>query len=417
MATQTITVNRKKYAVGLFWQPLNTGVIARKFANSLAHAVNKKLNLYVEYRAMVGLAARNAGARSGMPVAAAEVVDAFSEYSSFLAVFRLDSGFYLVAVRNGIILQDKFFDLERNARAEYVKLSEIPDWSAFIAPASWGMPRAVERNIADIVRARPSVVLRSISRFRTIGFSVFLIVAFIVILIAMFGKPFMQPRPKVATLDEEKAAEYRRQIEEKNRELDVQYNIEKPLPPEPIVMPFENLPDVAARAALCYQGIGFVMQPVAGWVQVKAACDDNYVTAELRRSFGTLVDFYEIAGDLMPGAFVQERGEDTVIVRATLPALPLYSSQDERDADTIVRDVTSAFQAVDINGSTDIVVDVQTNGVETQSVEVVEIAATSKLSPGQFMQIFEGYGGVYMSRAEWVATSRNWNYEVIIYAK
>ena len=417
MVTQTITVNRKKYAVGLFWQPLNTGVVARKFAHNLAHAVNKKLNLYVEYRAMVGLASRKQGARSGMPVAAAEVVDAFSEYSSFLAVFRLDAGFYLVAVRNGIILQDRVFSLERDARTEYVKLAEIPDWSAFIAPAAWGMPRAIERNISDIVRSRPTVVLRSISRFRTIGFSVFLLVAFLAILIMMFGKPFMQPRPKIATLDAEKVAEYHRQIEEKNRELDARFNIEKPLPPEPIVMPFENLPDVMERAALCYQAIGYVMQPVVGWVQVNASCDDNYVTAELRRSFGTLVDFYAIAGELMPGAFVQERGEDVVILRAALPVLSLYSSQDERDADTIVRDVTSLFQAVGINATTDIVVDVQTNGVDTQSVEVVEIAATSKLTPGQFMQIFEGFGGVYMSRAQWVAASRNWNYEVIIYAK
>ena len=417
MATQTITVNRKKYAVGLFWQPLNPGVVARKFAHSLAHAVNKKLNLYVEYRAMVGLGTRSQGQRSGMPVAAAEVVDSFSEYSSFLAVFRLDSGFYLVAVRNGIILQDKVFDVERVARAEYVKLSEIPDWSAFIAPASWGMPRAVERNIADIVRSRPNVVLRSISRFRTIGFSVFLAVVFIAVLIAMFGKPFMQPRPKVATLDAEKAAEYHRMIEEKNRELDAQFNIEKPTPPAPIVMPYENLPNVAARAELCFKGIGYVMQPIVGWVQMNAACGDNYVTAELRRTFGTLGDFYQIAADLLPGAYVQERGEDVVIVRATLPQLPLYASRDERDADTIVRDVITAFQTVDINGSIDVVVDVQTNGVESQSVDVVEIAATSKLAPGQFMQIFEDFGGVYMSRAEWVATSRNWNYEVIIYAK
>ena len=417
LTTQTITLNRKKYAVGLFWQPLPTGAVARNFAHNLARSVNKKLNLFVEYRAMVGLGSRKMGMRSSMPVAAAEVVDAFSEYSSFLAVFQVGTLFYLVAVRNGIILRDQIFDIEKNARAEYVKMAEMPDWAAFFAPAAWGMPRAVERNLSEIVRARPQLTLHSISRFRTIGFSVFLAAAFLCALIVMFGKPFMQPRPRVATLDPEKAAEYKRRIEEKNRQLDVEFNIEKPLPPEPIVMPFENLPDVAARAALCYQAIGFLMQPIVGWVQTNASCDDAYVVADARRSFGTIGDFYAIAGELMPGTFVQERGEDALTMRATLPSLPLYASQDERDAETVVRDVMSAFQSISADANADIVVDVLTNGVETQSVNVVEISASSKLAPVQFMQIFDGFGGVYMSRAQWIATSRTWNYEVIIYAK
>ena len=366
---------------------------------------------------MVGLGSRRFGMRGGMPVIAAEVVDAFGEYSSFLGVFQADRAFYLIAVRNGVILQDKVFANAADARAEYVKLSEIPDWAAFFAPSSWGMPRAVERNLSEIVHSRPRVTMHSISRFRTIGFSVFLIVVFLAVLIAMFGEPFMQPRPRVSTLDPDKVAEYHRMIEEKNAQLDAEFEIQKPRPPEPIVMPFEKLPDAAQRAALCYQAIGFVMQPIPGWVQTNATCDDTHATAQLRRTYGTLTDFYSVASELMPGVFVQTRGEDNITVRAALPALPLAASQDERDADTVVRDITSAFQAIDTNLTTDVVVDVLTNGVDTETVNVVEVAASSKLSPAAFIEIFDGFGGVYMSRAAWAASNRTWNYEVIIYAK
>ena len=206
-------------------------------------------------------------------------------------------------------------------------------------------------------------------------------------------------------------------LEEKSKELDAQYEIEKVLPPEPIVMPYELLPDVAARAALCYQAIGFLMQPVAGWNQVYAECGETHAVVEFQRSFGTLGEFYDIAATLMPAAFVQEIDEDRLRVQATLPTLETFASQDERDVDTVVRDITTAFQAIDTSVQTQVVVDTITNGVDVATVNVVEVGAESKLVPMQFMKIFEEFGGVYMMQASWDVRSRSWNYEVIIYAK
>ena len=121
--------------------------------------------------------------------------------------------------------------------------------------------------------------------------------------------------------------------------------------------------------------------------------------------------------DLMPGASVTKLDENTIRVRATLPSLELYASQDERDPDTVVRDVTTAFQGMDTNFDAQITVDILTNGVETASVNVVEIGAESKLVPMQFMKVFSDFGGVYMMQASWDVRSRFWSYEVIIYAK
>ena len=420
MASQTISVNRKKYAVGLFWQPVSAGFSARNYARSLSRNVDKKLNLYAEYREMIGLASRKNGARLGMRVAAAAVMDSFSEYTSFLAVFAVEKKFYLVAARNGIILEDRVFDSEDAARNEYVKLSEIPDWGAFFAPGAWGMPRAAERNLADLLAVRNNVILRSVSRFGAGMVSAIFVGVFVLGMALIFRDSVVQalsPRPNVTELDPELVAEYKRQIEESNKKLDEQFQIEKELPPEPIVMPYELLPDVMARAELCYQAIGFVMQPIAGWNQVYATCGETHVVAEFVRSFGTIGEFYNVATALMPGAFVTEVDEDTIRVRATLPELAVFSSQDERDPDTVVRDITTAFQGIDTNVETMVVVDTLTNGVDTASVNVVEIGAESKLVPMQFMKIFDEFGGVYMMQASWNVRSRSWNYEVIVYAK
>lgn len=419
MSGQVITLNKKKYAVGLFWQPTGAGYVARSYARTLARSVDKKLNLFTEYRGMVGLGARRAGHRSGMDSAAAAVVDALGEFSSFLAVFAVDKKFYLVAVRNGIILEDKLFEREEDARSEYFKLSEIPDWAALFAPAPWGMPRAVERNLSDLTIRAIRAQLRPISRAWGVIASVLLIVAFVVSSIWFFREPLQQMNAasEISEMDSELVAEYEKQVEEKNKELDAAFEIEKAPAPEPIVLPYEYLPDPMERAQVCYQAMGFLMQPITGWNQTSVECGESYATVRFVRDYGTLDNFYMMATELMPASFVQQESEKSLTVRAKLPDVSTYASIDERDVETVLRAVMTAFQGIDTPADAQMVVDTLTNGVDTIYLNVVEVAAESKLIPTEFMQIFDDFGGVYMTKCVWNASSRTWNYEVIIYAK
>ena len=420
MPGQVITVDRKKYAVGLFWQPTGAGYVARTYARALARSVDKKLNLYTEYRAMVGLGSRKLGHRSGMDSAAASVTDALGEYTSFLAVFAVDKQFYLVAVRNGVILEDKLFDREEEARAEYFKLSEIPDWGALFAPGAWGMPRAVERNLSDLIMRGPRSVLHPISRIGAGVLSIVLLAIFIVGVSWFFREPLEQmlnPQPKLSQVSPEIAAEYEKQVEEKNKELDEEFQIERASQPEPIVLPYDYLPDPEKRAQVCFQAIAFLMQPITGWEQISAECGETHASAVFKRNFGTLDDFYMIATQIMPGSFVQQESDSSLYVRATLPTVPTKASLDERDVETVARAALTAFQSAGMSAEVQMVVDTLTNGVETVNLDIVEIAAQSKLGPVQFVKIFEDFGGVYMTRCAWDASTRIWNYEVIIYAK
>lgn len=415
MATKIIHINKKKYAVGLFWQPVASGFSGRNYARSLSRSVDKKLNLYTEARAMVGMGSYSYGQYGGMPVAAAEVMNGLSEYSSFLAAFDVDSGFYLVAVRNGVILVDKFFTNKDEARAEYEKLSELPDWSAFIAPENWSVPRAVERKISKVVSQNPRILLRAVSRLRAGLWPLIALLVFLCFVFLFFREPLRQMN-KTPNLDPELVAEYKRQIEEKNKELDKQFDIQK-TEIKPLVLPYDNLPDPVLRAQQCYQAMGFLMQPITGWNQRSVECNEQYAVAQIKRDYGTLGDFYMLASEVMPHAFVSETDENNLVVSAKLPDVPIVASQDERDAESVVRDITTIFQMSNIPVDTDIVVDTITNGVDTVRLNVVEIATQSKLVPMQFMQIFQDFGGVYMTKCTWNAVNRTWNYEVIIYAK
>ena len=416
MIKQVITVRRKKFATGLFWQPLGIGHNARNTARQLAKSADKKYNFFTEYKSMIGLASSREGARAGMASAAAQIVDSLSEFVSFLAVFSVDKYFYLVAVRNGIIIRDILIEDQDSARKLYTEMSAIPDWGALIAPSSWGMPKSQEKNIADLIESNNVARLRQIGLVKSVLPSVLFAILFVLFGAYVLNKPLKTSSGDGAKLNTELANEYRRQIELKKQEM-----LDKRLAQEAAVesfqYPYDNLPDVQERASLCYKAIAFVMQPIAGWNQTFAKCDGEYVSATFMRDFGTLNDFYDIGGELMPGAIVQQTSEDEILVRVKLPPLKTYSSIEERDSMTVARDIASIFQQINTRADISAVVDTVLNNGIAEDINVTEVAASSKLIPSEFMYAFKDFQGVYMTSVSWRANTRTWNYEVIIYTK
>lgn len=412
---QIITVRRKKFATGLFWQPLGVGNTARNLASQLAKTSDRKYTLFTEYKSMVGLASPYDGARSGMSSAAAHIVNSLSEFVSFLAVFNVDKYFYLVAVRNGIIVRDILIESEDIARKLYTELSTIPDWGALIAPSGWGMPKSQERNISELIGYSNIARLHQIGLIKRFFPSVFLALLFIAFGIYVLSNPVKTPSDTGVNLNTDLANEYRRQIELKKQEI-----LDKKIAQEAqesFQYPYDTLPDVNERANLCYQAIAFVMQPIAGWNQTFAKCDNEYVTATFSRDFGTLNDFYEIGAELMPGAIVQQVSDDEIIVRIKLPKLNTYSSLDERDSATVSRDIATVFQEINARAEINTVVDTIMNNGNAETINVTEVAVSSKLIPSEFMYAFKDFKGVYMTSVSWRANTRTWNYEVIIYTK
>jgi len=415
---QIITVRRRKFATGLFWQPVSVGSTPSNYAKQLSKNMDKKYTLYIDYKSMVGLCDKTGGLYSGLPSAAAEIVDSLSEFISFLGVFKVNNYFYMVAVRNGVIIRDILFESVEQARKAYAELSDIPDWGALFAPSEWGMPRSQERFLYELIRSNTSARLRPINFVKSIIPSVL----FFCVIILSGGYLFRDkiaevffPKQPVET-NPELIAEYKHQIELKKQEEEKKAELEKNKI-KPIEHPFDFLPDVMERANLCYKAIGFVMQPIPGWLQTHAKCDEGFVSATFTRNFGTLNDFYLNGADLMPGAVVQQVSENEIIVRVKLPDLQTYSSLEERDVTSAVRDVMTAFQSINIKADINTVTDTVTNGVDTESMNIIEIGASSKLVPFEFMKIFNDFQGVYMTSVAWNVNTRTWKYEVIIYTK
>ena len=418
MIKQIITVHRKKFATGLFWQPLSVGNTALNYAKQLSKNIDKKYTLFIDYKSMVGLGNKSTGVYAGLPSAAVEIVESLSEFVSFLGVFPVNGYFYLVAVRNGVIIRDILIETAEEARKMYAELSSIPDWGGLFAPASWGMPRAQEKTISELVRSSTSVKLRPIDIFDSVWPSVIFFIIVLLIGLFLFHEKILQvfTSKKTVQSNPELVERYKQNIELKRRELEQKQEIEKQKS-IPIEYPYDFLPNVMERANLCYKAIAFVMQPIAGWNQTYAKCDKDFVSATFSRSFGTLNDFYLNGADLMPGALVQQVSENEIIVRVKLPQLKTYSSLDERDVISATRDITTGFQQINIQSDINPVVESVTNGFETENINVIEISAASKLVPAEFIKIFSDFQGVYMNSVVWNANTRLWKYEVMVYTK
>ena len=90
---------------------------------------------------------------------------------------------------------------------------------------------------------------------------------------------------------------------------------------------------------------------------------------------------------------------------------------DERDQVTAMRDITTNFQKINTKLNITGVNDTITNGEESEKINVIEVSASSKMIPSEFMNVFNEFGGVYMTSVNWNANTKTWNYEVIVYTK
>lgn len=415
MIKSVITINRKKYATGLFWQPVEVGANTYLYARQLITSTQKKYTLFTEYKNMIGLSDGRGGIRAGMSAAAAEVAAALSSLVSFLAVFQVENNYYLVAVRNGVIIRDVLIETEHDARKLYVELSAMPDWTALFSPAAWGMPRSQEKFLSELIRNGSVAKLRQISIVKSVTPLVFLVCALSILgLLLVYSPLFRAPKVKAVKIDQKVVEEFQRQIQEKNEEADKKIEVQK----KEIKYPYNTLPDVMERARLCYKAIGFVMQPVAGWEQRDPRCEQQNVTVVFSRTFGSLNGFYEIGSDLMPGGVVTQNSDRQVSVSMKLPELQVGKSIDERDQETVLRDLVSIFQQANINADIRVVNDtVKTILNKVETVNVIKVTAHSKLVPMEFMQAFKDYDGVYMDSVGWNVNGKIWDYSVLVYTK
>ena len=97
------------YAASLFWQPLINEDSPLPEVKEAAENILEGADLYVVRKgksSQFGLAASSQGFVRGTPSAAVSLVTALGNVTSFLGVFKVDTGWWYICFRNDVILSD-----------------------------------------------------------------------------------------------------------------------------------------------------------------------------------------------------------------------------------------------------------------------------------------------------------------------
>ena len=272
----TVTIRKVKYAVGLIWQPLqDPDNPTPEIREAMETDADSDLYcLRITSTPQYGLAKTSLGHRSGELSLAAMIASALSDKTSVCAVFKVDEGWYFLAVRNDLILSenDVLFETEQEAEDAFYSMMAVPDWDLKIVPAEWNIEGTVFRSIDSIVRdARTKVRLEELGakkRNQVLLFiGIILVVAFVLIFYSMLTvfTPVIQTEEKIEPIP---IPEIIRPVE--------------PTPEKP--KPWEKIPDTKVFLNKCWNN-AYQLKAlnIPGWRLGLISCSNAALTTSWSR--------------------------------------------------------------------------------------------------------------------------------------
>ena len=123
----SFTEGGKTYAASLFWQPLLNEENPLPEVKEASENVLEGADLYVTRKGkspQFGLAASTQGFSRGLPSAAIALVSGLGNVTSFLGVFKVDTGWWYICFRNDVILSDgdTLFVSEKDAKDQFISM-------------------------------------------------------------------------------------------------------------------------------------------------------------------------------------------------------------------------------------------------------------------------------------------------------
>ncbi|MDW9479059.1 type 4b pilus protein PilO2 [Sinorhizobium meliloti] len=163
----TVKIGKVEYAVDLQWEtPQDPGKVAKE-ARSYGAGQSDRPDFFCirkGVKTQFGLGYAALGHKTNLPSLAAHICQ--SKGSSFVALFEVDGGYYLLAVRDDNILSDaeRFIDNLPEASEQLSRLTNQYDFPEVIAPESLDVEGSRQQSIESVLSGRTSVRLQEIKR-------------------------------------------------------------------------------------------------------------------------------------------------------------------------------------------------------------------------------------------------------------
>ncbi|MDD5587157.1 MAG: type 4b pilus protein PilO2 [Alphaproteobacteria bacterium] len=289
MAGGIVTIGRRQYASGLYWEISSSGRIsqaakeAARQPSVLAEFYAARAGTKTGRVPQFGLSQGDSGHRAGLPVLAACLAN--QQPGSWAGAFRLREGTAIVVVRDDLIVPDGdlFFADETEARDRLLQEMALGGLQKVYAPETWGVSGADSMPVALLLNDSTEVKLHSVALSKQTIMVLGGLGAVLLLLLGI-GWYIQQENAKVEAARLARAEALNRARAEAERLLPgfVQTAPEYPLPERK----WENKPPPLDVMQACRDALSRAPAVVAGWRLESAHCDETSLSEKWTRTSG-----------------------------------------------------------------------------------------------------------------------------------
>jgi hypothetical protein len=285
MGSGVVTVGRRTYAVGLYWENSPSGrvAVAAKEAASqpgqqadyYAIRVGQKDGRVPQF----GLGQDSAGHRVAMPAFAACLAN--QQLGSWVGAFRLREGTVVTVVRDDLIVPDgdQLFLDENDARERLLQEIGFGGLQRIFAPEAWSIPGSDSMPVSLLLDERRDVRLQSVKTPKSVwiagGFILFLLI------LGLGVGWYLQDQAAQRT-----AAEAARLKGLEAAKIKLMPNLSQEPPYPPPERKWEKRPPVLDVIESCRAGLVNAPAAIAGWRMSQLKCDGNAISLTWGRTKG-----------------------------------------------------------------------------------------------------------------------------------
>ncbi len=399
-----ITVAGVSYATSLFWQPLQNKDDPFSEVEEASEGILEGADLFCikpGKAPQFGICVSGEGYKKGDNVAAVTLATALSDRSSFVAVFKVDNGWWYTCIRNDIILSDgdMLFLSEQEAKEQFMSMLAVPDWGRKIAPPEWNIEETEYPDLTQIMNKGLRAKLQKIKALRGTKLLIVVVISAIIglwLLSSIINGIFLAPpkRPIIAPIPPKVV----QQIE---------------VPPE--IKPWEQINRPNDVMKWCYYGIESLRKILPpGWTINNLACTPEGITTSWKRDIGRVSWINKALDDsglVFSSRSVSDDGENLI---ASVPlgkvevivSPPLKSDEDLK---VLLNDL---FQAI---GQKVALTSFSYVSPQNNVYSSVQFKFTSNHNPLVWMDLLTKFSGLTINMINYNVGNDMWDYEGAIY--
>lgn len=402
-ATQ-VTVDGLTYATSLFWQPLQNTDDPVTEVNDAAEGIMEGADLFCIKQGKApqfGICASKQGYKKGMNVGAIPVATALGGQSSFVAVFKVQEGWWYICVRNDIILSDgdMVFLNEEDAKNQFMSMLAVPDWGKKIAPEEWAIDGTEDIDVKTLISKGNRAKLQKIKALR--GTKLFMVIGVSAVvgmwlLSTIIDSIFLAPpkRPVMAP---------------------IKPKVIKPIEKIPEVKPWEKVKNPTQMMTKCYDYIAAISQIMTpGWKIGAVSCTPNSVSTEWTREVGRLAwldEALDKSGIKFSGKNFSDDG-NKVTISVELDGIDIVNSTPAYNSAQLKMTLNDLFQSINQQ-----VALAETNMTSEQSnvYRSVQFRFSSVNNPVVWRDLLTKFSGLEVKMIKYTKDENKWDYEGAIY--